>query len=230
MIERVSPSAQRTPRRSAEARRREIADAALRVIAAEGLGHFTALAIAREVGLTDGALFRHFPTKDAIVDAAIDRVEELLFEGFPPTAEDPVARLRAFFTRRVDVIRAHPAISRLVASDELARAGSARGVARVASFRRRSTGFVSACLAEAEARGLLAPGVGAAEGTVVVVGALLALAHSPVAPEREAVAALAPRVWSALETFLRGPEQRPRSAGPRPPRRAGRHPRPGGTP
>jgi AcrR family transcriptional regulator len=86
MIQRVSPSAQRTPRRSAEARRREIADAALCVIAAEGLGHFTALAIAREVGLTDGALFRHFPTKDAIVDAAIDRFEELLFEGFCPGA------------------------------------------------------------------------------------------------------------------------------------------------
>jgi AcrR family transcriptional regulator len=222
--------AQRTPRRSGEARRREIADAALRVIAAEGLGHFTALAIAREVGLTDGALFRHFPTKEAIVDAAIDRVEELLFEGFPPTAGDPIDRLRAFFSRRVEVIREHPAISRLVASDELARAGSARGVARIASFRRRSTGFVSACLREAEGGGLLAPGVGAEEGAVVVIGALLALAHSPVAPPREASAAVAPRVWGALETFLRGAERRPRSAGRRPPRRAGRHPRPGGTP
>src|SRR5512147_3249009 len=98
----------RAPRKAAEDRRREIADAALRVISAEGLGHFTALAIAREVGLTDGALFRHFASKEAIVDAAIDRVEELLFEGFPPEGEDPVERLGAFFARRVAVIRAQP--------------------------------------------------------------------------------------------------------------------------
>lgn len=219
----------RAPRKAAEDRRREIADAALRVISAEGLGHFTALAIAREVGLTDGALFRHFASKEAIVDAAIDRVEELLFEGFPPEGEDPVERLGAFFARRVAVIRAQPGISRLVATDELARAGSARGVARVGEFRSRSTGFVRACLADAERRGLLAAGLGAEEASVVVVGALLALAHGA-AVSRGDGATLAPRVWGALQTFLRGPRARSQSAGRRPSRRSGRHERRGPNP
>src|SRR5512145_1671 len=114
---------ERATRKPAGDRRREIAEAALRVISTQGLGRFTALAVAHEVGLSDGALFRHFPSMEAIVDAAIDRVEELLFEGFPPGEEDPVARLGAFFRRRATVIRQNPAVSPLVISDELAKAG-----------------------------------------------------------------------------------------------------------
>jgi AcrR family transcriptional regulator len=212
----------RKARKPAGDRRREIADAALRVIAADGLGRFTALAIAREVGLTDAALFRHFPSKDAIVDAAIDRVEELLFEGFPPQAPDPIERLGAFFRRRVEVIRGQPGISTLVATGELAKAGSPAGLRRVEEFRRRSAGFVRACLEEAERLRLLAPEVEVEAACVVVLGALLALAHSGMFPGREAAGALAPGVWRALESMLRGRTSRARSAGRRPPHR-GRH-------
>jgi AcrR family transcriptional regulator len=214
---------ERAARRPGDDRRAEIADAALRVIAAQGLGRFTALAIAHEVGLTDAALFRHFPSKEAIVDAAIDRVEELLFEGFPPEAEDPIERLGAFFRRRVAVIREHPAISLLVATGELAKAGSAAGVERVTEFRRRSAGFVRSCVEEAAQGALLAPGLGTQEAAVVVLGALLALAHPLTRQGRDEISALAPRVWSALESFLRGRKVRPRSAGRRPPRGSGRH-------
>ncbi|HET7826502.1 MAG TPA: TetR/AcrR family transcriptional regulator [Anaeromyxobacter sp.] len=209
-------------RKPAEDRRREIAEAALRVVASGGLGRFTSLAVAREVGVSDAALFRHFPSMDAIVDAAIDRVEEILFEGFPPQAADPVDRLGAFFRRRVEAIRFNPGVSRLVATDELAKAGSAAAAARVAGFRRRSTEFVRACLEEAEGRGLLGPGVRAEEASVIVLGALLALAHATTAPPPAALPAIAARVWSALETFLRGPVARPQSAGDRPPRPSGR--------
>lgn len=208
-------------RRPAADRRREIAHAALRVIAARGLGHFTSLAIAAEVGLTDAALFRHFPSKDAIVDAAVDRVEELLFEGFPPQADDPVERLGAFFQRRVTVIRQHPGISALISGDELAKAGSAAALRRVKGFRRRSVEFVRACVEEASRRELLASGLGVEEAAIVVLGALLALAHGRLAPDG-AISDLGPRVWRALELFLRGPATGARSAGRRPPRRSGR--------
>ena len=213
---------QRTARKPGEDRRREIADAALRVIATRGLGRFTSLAIAREIGLTDGALFRHFPSKEAIVDAAIDRVEDLLFEGFPPRAEDPVDRLGAFFRRRIATVREHPGISSLVASDELAKAGSPEALRRVAGLRRRSREFVRSCVAEAERRRLLAPGLRSDEAAVVVLGALLALAHTAI-PEGGEPAAIAPRVWRALERFLRGPRVRPTGVGRRLPRRPRRH-------
>ena len=46
----------------ADTRRREIADAALRIVAGEGLARFTAMSIAREVGVSDAALFRQSRT------------------------------------------------------------------------------------------------------------------------------------------------------------------------
>lgn len=200
----ATPAAARR-RKPTDLRRREIADAALRIIAGQGMGRFTALAVAREAGLSDGALFRHFASMEEIVLAAIDRVEEILFEDFPPAAADPVERLGAFFLRRVAVIASNPGVARLVVSEDLARAAPPAGVKRVAAFRQRSSGFVAACLEEAAARRLLGPGVRPAEARVVVFGALMALAHAPAlasapgaGPER-----LAAGVWSTLEGWLR---------------------------
>jgi AcrR family transcriptional regulator len=215
-------------RRSGDLRRREIAEAALRLIASQGLRRFTSAALADEVGVTDGALFRHFASKEAIVLAAIDRVEELLFEGFPPRDEEPIARLGAFFLRRVEVIRERPGISRLVISDELSHAAPPEGVARVAELKRRSLAFVRACLVEAERQGALAPGLRAGDAAVVVLGAILALGHGAATSVGAAPVdrAAARRVWGALEIFLRGATPpRAEDAGRRPPRAPGRSPR-----
>jgi AcrR family transcriptional regulator len=191
-----------TERKPAGSRRREIADAALKVIAEQGLARFTSLAIAREVGVSDAALFRHFPSKEAIVLAAIDRVEEVLFAGFPPPGADPVERLGRFFRQRIAVIRGNPGVARLVGSEQLAQAAPPAGVARVAEFRRRSRSFVRRALAEAHARGMLAEGLEPAEASVLVIGSLLALAHGGAGSP--ASGRLAERVWQALERTLRG--------------------------
>ena len=191
-------------RKTADSRRREIADAALRVIAEQGLGRFTALAIAREVGVSDAALFRHFQTKDEIVLAAIDRLEEVLFAGFPPAGRDPLERLGNFFRQRVAVIAEYPGVARLVVSDALAQAAPPAGVARVAEFRRRSVRFIRSCLADAAREGLLAGGIEPAESEVLVIGAILALTQARGLTARSGQdGALADRTWRALERLLR---------------------------
>jgi AcrR family transcriptional regulator len=206
-----------TLRRPKDLRRREIADAALEVIAEEGLARFTSIAIARKVGVSDGALFRHFASKDDIVLAAIERVEEILFSPPLPAAEDPLDRLRAFFERRLAVIRENPGVARLVTSDQLAQAAPPAGVAQVAALRRRSVTFVRGCLDEAAAAGALAPGLDPAVATVVVVGSLFALAHlgrdlaRPSPPPDD----VSRGVWSALDALLRGPAARAPSSPPR---------------
>ena len=210
----TSPIPAARQRKSGDLRRREIADAALKIIADQGLGRFTALAIARETGLSDGALFRHFATKEDIVLAAIDRVEEILFEGFPPAGADPIDRLGRFFAQRIGVIRQNPGVARLMGSDQLAQAAPPEGVARVAEFRKRSQAFVRGCLDEAHRRGMLAAGVGPEEATVLVLGAILALAHAP--PALRSPAPLPERVWASLERLLRRERPRTRSHRPSP--------------
>lgn len=195
-----------TPRKPAGSRRLDIADAALKVIAEQGLARFTSKAIAREVGVSDAALFRHFATKEDIVLAVIDRVEDILFADFPPAERNPIDRLGLFFQRRIEVIRENPGVARLVGSEQLSQAAPPEGVVRVAEFRERSQAFVRACLAEAHRDGLLADGVGPEEATVLVLGALLALAHSP--PGLRHRAPLPERVWGVLERMLRRPGRR----------------------
>ena len=57
-------------RKSGAERRQEIVDAALEVLGAYGLEGATVSRIAEVAGLTPGALYRHFPNRDAIFDAA----------------------------------------------------------------------------------------------------------------------------------------------------------------
>ena len=190
-----------TARKPADARRREIAGAALRIVAEQGLARFTAASIAREVGVSDAALFRHFPTMDAIVLAVVDRAEEILFDGFPPSDPDPIARLGRFFERRIAVIRENAGVARVVGSDLLAEVAPPEGVARVASFRRRSRAFVQRTLREARRKGLLARGLEPDEASVLVLGAVLALGHAGLGSAEHGLPA---RVWNALERTLRG--------------------------
>lgn len=164
-----------TVRQPTQARRTQIADAALKVIAEQGLGRFTTQAIAAEIGITDGTLFRHFDSKEDIVLAALDRVEERLFEGFPPTDPDPLVRLERFFRFRAALVSANPIIARLAFSDELPHAAGPRGAMQVKRWKDRSLDFVVACVDEAAAQGRLPAGLPTRELGVLVLGTLLAL-------------------------------------------------------
>lgn len=189
-----------TPRQPTEARRQQIADAALKVIAQQGLGRFTTQAIAAEVGITDGTLFRHFASKEEIVLAALDRVEERLFEGFPPPDADPLVRLERFFRLRAALVGANPVIAQLAFSDELAHAAGERGARQVESWKGRSLDFVVACVEEAEERGQVPAGLPAREVGVMVLGTLLALVRFG---ELSAGPAAADRAWCVIQRLLR---------------------------
>jgi len=203
----------------------QIVDAALRIIATKGSRRFTADLLAKEVGLTGGALYRHFASMDDVVDAVVDRVGEVLFEGLPPGSDDPLVRLRLFFYRRARTILANPHISRLLLSDHLAQAGGVVQSKRLGEFKRKSHAFVSECLTEAREHGLLADGMSPQAGTIVVLGSVLALSHA--APRLVDVGEtdhLCNEVWLGIERMLRRPEgvAKPIARAARSPRRNAR--------
>ena len=189
-----------TTRLPHDVRRRQIADAALEVIARDGLGRFTTQAIAAEVGITDGTLFRHFASKEEIVLAALDRVEAELFDGFPPTDLDPLVRLERFFKFRAALVGENPVIARLAFSEELPHAAGEAGAKQVESWKRRSLEFIVACVAEAASRGQLPPNLPVREVGLVVLGTLMALAKlGQLAGGHAAV----DRAWSVVASFFR---------------------------
>lgn len=202
----------RTParrRKPTEVRRTEIADAALRVMAEQGGRRFTARALADEVGVTDGALFRHFPNMDAIVDAVVERMETRLFSAASPADADPIDRLGAFFRSRVAVLLAHPHLTRLLFSDDLGRLCGAERAKRVKGFKRRTRDTIESCLVEAGEKGLLGDRLGPREGALLVQGAVFAFGH--LSGRRADAQKMTTHVWSALESLLRGTDREPRS-------------------
>ncbi len=188
-----------TVRQPTEERRRQIADAALKVIAERGLGRFTTQAIAAEIGVTDATLFRHFASKEDIVLAALDRVEERLFAGFPPEDPDPLVRLERFFRFRASLVAANPVIARLAFSEELPHAAGPRGAQQVESWKQRSLDFIVSCVDEAAVQGRIPRGLPVREVGVMVLGTLIALVRFG---ELAAGPAAANRAWSVIERMI----------------------------
>jgi len=189
-------------REKTEVRQRQIADAALKVIAQQGLRRFTAAAIAREVGISDGALFRHFPDKAAIVTAALDRAEAVMFENFPPQHADPLERLGMFFHQRLEMVHSNPAIVRLVMSDQLALASGGLGAERVKEWKARSAEFIRGCLVEAQAEGRLREGASVDALCLVVLGSILSIGVAGSLGLSDTKTG-ADKVWTTLSTLIR---------------------------
>jgi TetR/AcrR family transcriptional regulator len=95
----------------------EIAAAALRLSRDRSPALVTTSDIAAAVGVTQGALFKHFPTKEAIWIAAMAWVREQLLAALAQAAHDaptPLAGLEAVFRTHVAFVASHPGVPRLI--------------------------------------------------------------------------------------------------------------------
>ncbi|MBS0291382.1 MAG: TetR/AcrR family transcriptional regulator [Proteobacteria bacterium] len=101
----------------AEERRAATVAAMVELAAQQNPNGISTTAIAQRMGLTQGALFRHFPTKDAILQAVMSWVAERLLERVDRAAQgaaSPVAALRAMFMAHIDFVTEHPGVPRLL--------------------------------------------------------------------------------------------------------------------
>lgn len=182
----------------------QIVDVAMRIIATKGSRRFTAQLLAAEIGVTAGAIYRHFESMEAIVDAVVERIGVMLFEGYPPEATDPIARLGLFFRHRARTILTHPDVARLLLSDHLSQAAGPAQAERLEEFKRRSQTFVLGCLREAEENGALSAEISPEASAVIVLGSVLSLSHAAARIAGEArIERLSDEVWSAIERTLR---------------------------
>lgn len=103
-------------------RREQIAEAALDLVASQGLRGLSMAAVARRVGLVPSGIYRHFKNKDEIIDAVLDLLERRLAANVQAAREatpDPVDRLKRALMGHVRIIRQGRAIPRIVFSDDV---------------------------------------------------------------------------------------------------------------
>lgn len=81
-------------------RQQEIIRGARAVIFSKGIEKLTTREIAKELKVTNGALYRHFKSKNEIIDLLIDDIEETLLTTIQEAADrnlDPLHKLESIF-------------------------------------------------------------------------------------------------------------------------------------
>jgi len=101
----------------ADERRAATVEAVIALAAEQNPSDITTTAIARRMGLTQGALFRHFPTKDAILQAVMSWVTGRLLARVDQATEgvvSPLAALEAVFLTHIEFVSEHPGVPRML--------------------------------------------------------------------------------------------------------------------
>lgn len=182
-------------------RREEIADVALRILALEGHRRFTSKYLAVKVGITEGAIFRHFHSMEAIADAIVERMGEALLPSLEVQHDDPIEQLHRFFQHRANAFVHKPELFHLLLTDQLAQAAGPLHAEHVTGFQRRTQRFVLDCLTRAKTSGFLAEDVMVQSGLRLVMGALMALGHGDQANSADPAIE---DLWQLIERTLRG--------------------------
>lgn len=148
-------------RLSAEERIEDVVLAAITLTGEQGLDRVTTEAMAEKVGLTQGAIFRHFPTKDDVWVSVIGWIKKAMghmLDMAEKNEPDPLRAIEKMFFAHVRFVQKHPGIPRVVFSEHL--------LAGKPVFRRLIGGMVDGYEKRIAAKIMAAKKMGLASSTV----------------------------------------------------------------
>lgn len=203
-------SAAQAPRQTTDVRQASLVEAALRLAAQRSPADITTGDLAAAVGITQGAVFRHFSSKDAIWLAVMAWVTEQLMgrlqaaaqaRSGDTTAIHPLAALQDVFIAHVDFVIAHPGVPRLV-FQELQHAQESALKAAVQNLMQQYRALVMGLLHQAQAQGLLHSHTDVPSAALLFLGSVQGLVmQSLLSGQVQAIAQQAPGVFAI---FIRG--------------------------
>lgn len=126
----------------------EIADAALKIVGERGIAALTTASLAQELGVSSGAPFRHFESRDEILEAATRRVADMVADTYPKTILPPLERLQALFLARVQTVGQQTGVARFIFSEQFALALPPSAAARMLDLARGTRAFVLQAMEE----------------------------------------------------------------------------------
>ncbi len=105
-----------------EVRQGQFAEAALGLVALYGLKGLSVARVAHRVGLVPSAVYRHFASKDELLDAIIDLIRDRLAQNVKKVSEeckDSLECLQRLLMLHAQLIRENQGILRIVFSEEI---------------------------------------------------------------------------------------------------------------
>jgi AcrR family transcriptional regulator len=168
---------QHRQRLSAEARQEEIIRAAVDLAGERGVDGVTTQDMAKAVGITQGAIFRHFPTKDMIWLGVVHWVRGRLMGVLDMAAAqgtDPLDALERMFFAHLGFVEKVPAIPKLIFTNQLLK-NNPRIHELVRSILADYENKVCGLIAQARERNLVRPDLDDAAAAVMFTGMIQGL-------------------------------------------------------
>lgn len=191
-----------------EQRQADIVEAVIRLCARSNPAELTTAGIARELNLSQGALFRHFPNKQSLWEAVARWVQHSLATRVLAVSEEydsPRAGLEAMFMAHVAFIASHPGAPRLIFSElQKPEHSGAKTLIRqtLEHYRGHIRGLLENGMAQGEIRSDLDP-----EATAVLyLGSIQGLVmQSLVSADMTTATQAAPGVFELINEAIREP-------------------------
>ena len=195
-------------RQPTEIRRAEIVAAVLRLAATRSPAAITTGDMAAELGFSQGAVFRHFPAKDAIWMAVLDWVDAELIAALDAAAQQgatPLEGLERVFMAHVRFVVASPGVPRII-FHELQHPDDTPLKQRVRALLGRYRQILARLLDAAADRGLLLAGLDRQAAATLFIGTIQGLVmQSMLAADASAIEDDARRV---VALYLRAIEEK----------------------
>lgn len=182
-------------------RREEIALAILRIVGERGIASLSTATLAKEVGMSSGALFRHFASRDEMMLEAAWHAFQKLETTFPSGDLPPLERLMTLARNRVRIVGSDPGVAWVVGSEEARHHLPASSYEDLMKIVRRTRRFVLDALREGveqevirrdiEPEALFVPVMGTIHALIGMRGAHAEANHSGNCSSERALEALA---------------------------------------
>jgi AcrR family transcriptional regulator len=171
-----------TSRKTTFERRREIARAVLRIIGERGLRSLSTATLAAEVGLTTGALFRHFSSLDEILVETVRDGVARIDATFPDDRLPPMDRVLRLARNRIRLLHGDPGLAWLLRSEQSYLVLPKQAGERLRDAARRSRTFLLEALAEGAAQGTVRKDIEPEILLVTVLGTIHTMIGSRCSP------------------------------------------------
>lgn len=183
----------------ADKRRALTGEAVVDLAASQNPGEITTAAIAMHMNLTQEALFRHFPSKEAVWKAVMEWVMERLLARIDCSVEgltSPLAAMQAMFMSHVEFVVEYPGVPRMVFG-ELQRAESTSAKRVVQNMLQRYAERLHQLIETGKARGELSSTLDNQAAATLFIGTIQGLVmQSLLAGDVERIRRDAPRVFA----------------------------------
>jgi len=118
-------TAARRERVDADKRKKQIVQVVLALVAKHGAGAVSTQLIADTIGFTQAAVFRHFPTKEAVWSAVMDwlddQLEKVCQKAHAEAPDQGIGVLQGIFFGHIALIDRHPGLAKVIMSDHIRR-------------------------------------------------------------------------------------------------------------